>query len=98
MLDRTAKRAIADARKRPVQRARTFSNRGFSMPSKRFARVNSAVCVACGTCETVCPRGAAVVDHGCVAVINTAVCIGCGACATECPTNCIELADRREGA
>lgn len=64
------------------------------MPSKRYARVNKAVCVACGTCTLVCPKQAAAVINGCWAEIDTAICVGCGICAKACPADCIALAER----
>lgn len=69
------------------------------MPSRRHAVVNPRNCVACGTCENVCPRHAALVVHGCRAEIDIELCIGCGRCAASCPANCIELVERerREG-
>lgn len=66
------------------------------MPSRRHARINRKTCVACGTCETVCPRHAARVMHGCWAEIRIDVCIGCGKCAASCPANCIEVVERQE--
>ncbi|WP_366140581.1 4Fe-4S dicluster-binding protein [uncultured Desulfovibrio sp.] len=65
------------------------------MPSRRHARVDQKTCVACGTCETVCPRRAALVMHGCWAEIRDDVCVGCGRCAASCPANCIELVERQ---
>lgn len=69
------------------------------MPSRHHAVVNPRNCVACGTCENVCPRHAALVVHGCRAEIDIELCIGCGRCAASCPANCIELVERerREG-
>ena len=69
------------------------------MPSRRHAVVNPRNCVACGTCENVCPRHAALVVHGCRAEIDIELCICCFICAASCPANCIELVERerREG-
>lgn len=64
------------------------------MPSRRHARVNRKTCVACGTCETVCPRHAAVIMHGCWAEIRAGMCVGCGRCAASCPANSIEIVER----
>lgn len=64
------------------------------MASRRYARVNRAVCVACGTCGAVCPKGAAPVPDGRWAVVDAARCVGCGLCAKSCPAECIELAER----
>lgn len=65
------------------------------MISKRMAQVNAGQCVACGACETVCPRGAVAVWRGCMARVSETVCIGCGKCAKICPAGCIEVLERR---
>lgn len=67
------------------------------MASKRYAKVNQAVCVACGTCAVVCPKEAAGIPDGCWADINPAVCVGCGLCAKACPAGCITLLERTDG-
>lgn len=64
------------------------------MASKRYARADRAVCVACGACASVCPRQAAAVLHGCWAEIDPAACVGCGLCAKTCPAGCIALVER----
>lgn len=64
------------------------------MASKRYAKVEEGVCVACGTCELVCPKGAILVVDGCCAKVNTDTCIGCGKCAKACPANCIDTVER----
>lgn len=66
------------------------------MASKRYAEVDRAVCVACGTCASVCPKQAAAVPNGCWAVVDRAVCVGCGLCARACPANCIALVERTD--
>lgn len=67
------------------------------MLSKKLARVDRAVCVACGACENVCPRSAVTVHRGCFAAVNEEQCIGCGKCAGICPAGCIAI-EAREGA
>lgn len=64
------------------------------MASRRYASVDRAVCVACGTCAAVCPKGAAAVPDGRWAVIDPARCVGCGLCARSCPAACIALTER----
>ena len=64
------------------------------MLARRHAVVNPKNCVACGTCESVCPRRAAAVVHGCRAEIDINLCVGCGRCASSCPANCIQLVER----
>ena len=62
--------------------------------SKRHAVVNTALCVACGACMEVCPRGASVVWKGTYSVVDDALCIGCGLCAKECPASVIRIEAR----
>ena len=47
------------------------------MLSKRIAVVDKTRCVACGACQNVCPRNAAVVHRGCYVNIHETLCIGC---------------------
>lgn len=56
--------------------------------------VNELLCVACGTCEGVCPADPNVFEVTDVArVVNPQACLGCGACVESCPEECIELVD-----
>lgn len=71
-----------------------MSERRRNNSSRRFAKVNRAVCVACGTCASLCPKQAASIKNGCWAEIDTAICVGCGLCAKACPADCIALAER----
>ncbi|MFR8332567.1 MAG: 4Fe-4S binding protein [Oscillospiraceae bacterium] len=64
------------------------------MLSKRIAVVDKTRCVACGACQNVCPRNAAVVYRGCYVNIHETLCIGCGKCANLCPVGCIKLKER----
>ena len=47
--------------------------------------------VACGTCQSVCPRGAISVRRGLYAVVDPARCVGCGMCSRECPAEIIRM-------
>lgn len=58
---------------------------------RRKARVDSAHCVACGSCVKVCPRQAIHIWRGIRACIDTAACVGCGLCARECPASVITI-------
>ena len=65
-----------------------------AVQSKRHAVVDTTLCVACGTCMEVCPRGAIAVRKGSYSVVDDALCIGCGLCAKECPASVIRVEDR----
>lgn len=58
--------------------------------SKKHAVVDSAHCVACGCCVTVCPLSAIKVHHGSFAVVDDTKCVGCGKCAVACPASVIK--------
>ena len=63
---------------------------------KKLAVVDRKVCVACGSCVKVCPRGAISVYKGCYADVDVEKCVGCGLCAKTCPASCIEVRERSE--
>lgn len=65
------------------------------MGAKKQAVVDTAGCVACGSCEDVCPRGAIKVWHGSYAKVDKALCVGCGLCARTCPGTFIHLEEVR---
>ena len=48
-------------------------------------------CVACGTCQNVCPRGAITILRGLYATVDPAHCVGCGMCSRECPAEVIRM-------
>ncbi len=58
---------------------------------KRQAVVQTAACVACGTCVDVCPRGALTIYRGSFAQVDASRCVGCGRCVRECPASIIGL-------
>ncbi len=58
---------------------------------RRKAVPNRSLCVACGACEAVCPRGAIQIWKGSYSVVNENLCVGCGLCARECPASIISL-------
>lgn len=64
------------------------------MASKKYAKVEKDFCVACGSCELVCPKKAIEVYRGCYAKVNEGECVGCGRCSRVCPAGCIELKER----
>jgi len=51
------------------------------------ARVDAALCRACGECVRVCPYEAVTVSKA--AEVNVLLCKGCGLCAGACPTGAI---------
>lgn len=61
------------------------------MAEKKYMQVDRDNCVACGSCENVCPKKAARVYKGCYAKVDRELCVGCGLCANACPTGCITL-------
>ena len=63
---------------------------------KKLAVPDHKVCVACGVCVKVCPKGALSVYKGCYALVEEAKCAGCGLCAKACPAGCIEMRERGE--
>ncbi len=65
---------------------------------RRFASVNEAECVACGSCIKVCPKEAIRVPNGVSAIVDLLKCVGCGLCAKECPASVIEIKVHQEEA
>ena len=63
---------------------------------KKLAFPDKKICVACGACMKVCPKGAISVYRGCYAVVDEAKCVGCGLCAKTCPAGCIAIKERSE--
>ncbi|MDE5913541.1 MAG: 4Fe-4S binding protein [Muribaculaceae bacterium] len=53
-----------------------------------MAYVITDKCVACGTCEPVCPVGA--ISAGDIYHIDPDTCIECGSCAEVCPSEAIK--------
>jgi ferredoxin len=60
-------------------------------PPTRTARalVDESSCLACGSCEAVCPTGAVKVAE--TAHVDQARCLGCGRCVEACPAGAISL-------
>ncbi|WP_028316277.1 DUF362 domain-containing protein [Desulfatibacillum aliphaticivorans] len=51
-------------------------------------KVDKDKCTGCGSCEDVCPVGAAKLEDE-ISIIDAKVCIGCGECMTVCPEKAI---------
>lgn len=47
-------------------------------------KIDTDECIACGACESECPRSAITESNG-TYVIDPAKCEDCGACADVCP-------------
>ncbi len=52
-----------------------------------MAYVINDTCVACGTCQSVCPAEA--ISEGDIFTIDPDTCLDCGTCADACPTGAI---------
>jgi len=61
---------------------------------KNYKLEKIIVCTQCGTCVTVCPRGALTYTDG-VIMIDYDKCIGCLTCVTECPYHAMVVIDGR---
>lgn len=61
------------------------------MPAKRKAKVDRTLCVSCGACARVCPRGAIDLFRGLYARIIIDKCVGCALCVKACPASVIAL-------
>jgi MinD superfamily P-loop ATPase len=61
----------------------------------QVARIDPALCVACGTCEAVCRFDA--VRPGAVYWIDDLACEGCAACFYQCPEDAIRMAEEPDG-
>ena len=53
--------------------------------------LDSAACVGCGACETVCPHGVFMIEDHKARIVDRDGCMECGACATNCSENAITV-------
>lgn len=63
---------------------------------KRKAKVEKDICVACGTCSTICPIGAINIVAGIFAEVDEVKCVGCSKCIKECPASVIKIITKEE--
>lgn len=56
---------------------------------KQVASIPQSLCVACGVCANVCPKGAITIYRGMYAIVDANNCIGCGMCIKNCPADII---------
>lgn len=61
------------------------------MRETKKAVVDERLCVGCGCCTKVCPRGAIGVPKGIYAVVEEEICVGCGLCAKACSASVITV-------
>jgi NAD-dependent dihydropyrimidine dehydrogenase PreA subunit len=54
-------------------------------------KLDSACCVGCGMCITVCPHGVFEFKDKKVDIADLDGCMECGACANNCPTEAIQV-------
>lgn len=94
--DVCAKPEIVDAAKSGLKRAGIEKDRYLCVsvgidgdPHITKAKINSELCVNCGTCKQICPHEAVLNDNS--FIINEERCIGCGQCSKICPVDAIEM-------
>lgn len=59
-----------------------------------MAYVITDECIACGSCESECPKGA-ISEGEDKYVIDTKLCDDCGSCADQCPVEAIVPGDTK---
>ncbi len=54
-------------------------------------QLNEKLCIGCGLCIEVCPRGVLELEEGKAHIIDKNACMECGACANNCPVHAVEV-------
>ncbi|MCL2339147.1 MAG: 4Fe-4S binding protein [Proteobacteria bacterium] len=54
-------------------------------------KIDPGICIACGTCDAVCPAAGTISVVDGKYHIDPAMCIGCGICAQNCPVGAIAV-------
>jgi heterodisulfide reductase subunit A len=89
---KTVEESIAQAQA-AAARAATILAKPTIKAEGRVAVVNEKRCIACGTCEGVCPYNAIEVNkEKMVAEVNAGLCKGCGSCAAACWSGAVDIA------
>ena len=85
---------LTNLRKRE-ERAREAAEQGKLFtegPKAQHPHIDTAACIGCGTCTSVCPEGEVLgMIGGKAAIINGFKCIGHGLCADACPVGAITM-------
>lgn len=58
---------------------------------ERKAIILQDICLGCGACEPVCPRGAIIPNDDGTYIVVRDLCNGCGLCMDVCPAGAIWL-------
>jgi ferredoxin len=66
----------------PLLKSRSHEECGYAV------ELDKALCISCGRCAEVCPRGVFVVA-GAVSMPGASRCVLCGACVVQCPTDAL---------
>ncbi len=83
---------IAQA-KAAAARVVSMLSAGFVLTPAQVASSDSAQCIGCGICESVCPQSAVKLSLGDSphAIVDANSCRGCGICVAECPSGAMTL-------
>lgn len=60
-------------------------------PVLNTLKLDSSLCINCGTCIDVCPHGVFAPGPDAVVLVNADDCMECGACQRNCPTSAVTV-------